>query len=147
MEATVSVPQGKEPDQGARFFKHVLFGRVRQGGSYWEAFRGMWPSVASVLEAIKKDDHGTSARACQRIESRLMIDGVVEHFRRHHPSQPIQTIHDSVLVMPEAVDIARQAILTQFAVIGLVPSIEEKAFSDKEKTRRTQETTQAQADT
>jgi hypothetical protein len=84
------------------------------------------------LEEIKQNDHGTSARACQRIESRLMIDGVVERFRLQYPDLPILTIHDSVLVVRDAVEIARAAILAEFAGIGLRPSIKVKEYQKNE---------------
>ena len=121
-------------------FKHVLFGRVRQGKRHWEAFRRLWPSVAIALQLIKHGDHGTSARACQRIESQLMISGVVQRFLREHPDQLIQTIHDSVLVLPEAVEIAKGAILKEFAIIGLTPSIKEK---DRTKAGRAKQSRQS----
>jgi hypothetical protein len=104
-------------------FRYVLFGRPRPGNRFWEAIRGRWPTVARVLEQIKADDHGTAARACQRIESSLMIGGVVERFRVDYPDVPIQTIHDSVLVPSEAVEVATTIILDVFGSIGLRPSL------------------------
>ena len=91
-------------------FRQILFGRVRPHRRRWRAFRHRWPTVAAVLEAVKQGDHGNSRRACQRIESKLMIDGVVGQFRRHHPDQPVFTIHDSVLVTPDFAEIAKTAI-------------------------------------
>jgi hypothetical protein len=112
-------------------FKRILFGRVRAGNRWWEAFRLRWPSVAIAIEEIKRDNHGTSARACQRIEARLMIAGVVERFSVQHPDVPILTIHDSVLVPPYAVEIAKEAILMEFAAIGLKPTIKNKVRINK----------------
>jgi hypothetical protein len=104
-------------------FQYVMFGPPRPGRRYWEAYRRRWPTVAQVMEAIKAGDHGTAARACQRIESSLMIGGVVERFRVANPDLPIQTIHDSVLVHPEVVDLARTTILDVFGAIGLKPKL------------------------
>jgi hypothetical protein len=75
------------------------------------------------MEAIKAGDHGTAARACQRIESSLMIGGVAERFRVAYSDLPIQTIHDSVLVHPDVVDLARATILDVFGAIGLTPKM------------------------
>jgi hypothetical protein len=111
-----------------RTFKHVLFGRPRPGESCWEAVRDRWPSVASVLEAVKVRDKGRAARACQRIESSLMIGGVVGRFLADHPDIPIQTIHDSVLVPTDTVDLARDTILKVFGSIGLTPGIKIKSL-------------------
>jgi hypothetical protein len=113
-------------------FRGILFGRVSAGRPRWEAFRRRWPSVANMLERIKEHDHGTSARACQRIEAYLMIEGVVGRFMRHHQEAPIQTIHDSVLVTPDAVEIAKTAINIEFASIGLKPSVKQKCRQQQE---------------
>ena len=116
-------------------FRRILFGRVRRGRRHWEAFRHRWPTVATALELIKRNDHGTSARACQRIESRLMIEGVVERFRCYHPTTFIQTIHDSLLVVPDAVEIAREAITRRVRVdrANAVPERERTAAKEKPK--------------
>ncbi len=110
-------------------FKRILFGRVRPGNRHWEAFRRRCPSVATALILIKQDDHGTSARACQRLESRLMIEGVVGRFASEYPDHPIQTIHDSVLVVPGDLEIAHEVILSEFAAIGLTPKLKVKAYA------------------
>ncbi len=99
-------------------FKYVLFGSPRPGHPYWEGIRRRWPTVAYVIEQMKVGDKGTTARACQRIESSLMIGGVVERFRTDHPAVPIQTIHDSVLVPPDAIDLATRTILDVFGGLG-----------------------------
>jgi hypothetical protein len=110
-------------------FKHILFGRVRHGHRRWKAFAKRWPSVARVLAEIKHEDYGASARACQRIESRLMIEGVVGHLQRSHPDVAVQTIHDSVLVVPERETLAKAAVLAEFSRIGLTPAIKSKNYT------------------
>jgi hypothetical protein len=108
-----------------RVFKYILFGPVRPGNPSWEAFRSRWPSVAIMLEHIKTQDHGTSARACQRLEAKLMIGGVVDALRTKHADIPVQTIPDAVLVTKdvEAFELVRQVQQEQFAIIGLRPTI------------------------
>ena len=107
-------------------FKYILFGRSRPYKCYWKAVRGRWPTVSRVIEEIKSEDHGTVARACQRIEASLIIGGVVERFRLDYPDVPIQTIHDSVLVPPEWIDLAIAVIRQVFGTIGLVPGLKVK---------------------
>ncbi len=110
-----------------RVFKYVLFGRVRHGSRSWLAFRRRWPSVARVLELIKGEDHGTSSRACQRLETRLMISGMVERLRSNHADLPLTTIHDSALVIAnrDAVAIVGRLMRGEFNTIGLTPQIKE----------------------
>ena len=130
-------PENKNKIKGL-VFKLILFGKVRLFHTHWKAFRARWPSVASVLEELKRDAHGTVARASQRIEARLMVDGVIERFRRSWPLVPIQLIHDAVLVTTEAVEIAREAILAEFGSIGLIPGIKpEKQETVTEETTST----------
>lgn len=107
-------------------FKHILFGRVRPGNPLWRAFSRRWPSVAQVLEALKREDHGTTSRASQRIESQLMIEGVVGQFLQNQPAVPIVTIHDSVLVTPGNAEKAVGMILVEFSRLGLRPHIKQK---------------------
>lgn len=127
-------------------FRLILFGRVRPGDRRWRAFKQRWPSVANPLELIKEDDHGTTARACQRIESHIMIGGVVGWFQHHHPYTPIQTIHDAVLVVQDATEIAREAILSEFAGLGMTPCLKEKVYVDVMKKRRRRQPQQPQAE-
>ncbi len=113
-------------------FKYLLFGPVRRGNVFWEAFNERWPSMARILEALKHGDHGRTSRASQRIESHLLIEGVVGQFLLYHPRVPIQTIHDSVLVTVEAAEIAVSAIHAQFDRIGLKPHIKQKKRQEAE---------------
>jgi hypothetical protein len=107
-------------------FRWILFGPIRHDNGHWKAFRRRWPSVATALETIKRDDHGTSARVCQRIESKLVIEGVVGQMLLHDPTVPILTIHDSLLVRRGDVEQAREAISTAFTQVGLKPTVKVK---------------------
>jgi hypothetical protein len=115
-------PKEKSAVKGLAF-RLILFGRVRPMSCQWKAFLDRWPSLAVVLEQLKREDHGTTARASQRIESHLMVAGVVERFRRLYPTVPIQLLYDGVMVPPHAVDLAREAINLAWGAIGLAPSI------------------------
>jgi hypothetical protein len=107
-------------------FKAILFGRVRHGRPHWEMFRSRWPSVACVLEEIKRDDHGTSARCCQRIEARLMIESVAGCMKERHPDVPLQTIHDSALTGPDGLEIVHNVMEAEWRSLGLNPMIKPK---------------------
>ncbi len=104
----------------------MLFGRIRKHSSYWKAIRERWPTLAAVLEDLKGDDYAVLARVCQRLESSLMINVVADQFRVEFPEIPIMTIHDSLLVPPDATGIARSTILDAFGAIGLKPALKVK---------------------
>jgi hypothetical protein len=107
-------------------FRRVLFGRVHQYRSYWKAFAERWPVMAAAIELLKEHDHGTTARACQRLEARLMVDGVADRFRVEYPDIPVQLLHDGVLVTAADVELARAVIQAEFGNIGLAPLIKVK---------------------
>jgi hypothetical protein len=110
-------------------YKFVLFGPVRTGKQRWELFRRRWPNVASTLASIKQHDYGTCSRALQRLESALVIGGAVERLRSMHEGIPVQTIHDSALVIDDgdAIETVRSVMAAEFARIGLAPRIRSKA--------------------
>jgi hypothetical protein len=118
-------PMGKDAIKRLTF-RRILFGRVVAGNRFWEAFSSRWPGVAEVLEALKRGDHGNTSRASQRIESLLMIEGVIGRFLENHPHVPIAPIHDSVLVPSDFADTAASVITGEFERIGLRPLIKRK---------------------
>ncbi len=115
--------KGKVKD---RTFRFILFGRIRSRHPYWKPVVTRWPTMAYVLAEVKANDVGAMSRACQRLESSLMIAGVVERFRVEFPEIPILTIHDSVMVPREFVEIAKSVILDVFGQLGLKPALKIK---------------------
>jgi hypothetical protein len=107
-------------------FKLILFGPTRPTDPRWLAFRARWPTVAGFLERARAHDYGVPARACQRLESALMIGGVAGRLMAEHPDTPIWTIHDSVLVTPHAAGAVQQTIEDVFAGHGLRPTVKVK---------------------
>jgi hypothetical protein len=56
----------------------------------------------------------------------------VERFREERPGAAIQTIHDSLLVLPEDVDYATASIIDVFGAIGLAPQVKVKGLKQAE---------------
>jgi hypothetical protein len=108
-------------------FRIVLFGRSIPGNFYWDKFARRFPSIALAIEEIKRYDHATLSRACQRIEARLMVEGVVATMAADRPDVPVQSIHDSLLVYPEHVAYTESIIRSAFNHLGLAPSLKAKA--------------------
>jgi hypothetical protein len=121
-----NLPWTKKSEIKRLAYRCVLFGRPRPGGFRWEAFKSRWLSVSNMLFALNSESKGASARACQRIESNLIIGGVVGRLRRCRPEEPVQTIHDSVLVTSASVPVVRQIMFDEFESVGLTPTIEPK---------------------
>lgn len=68
-----------------------------------------------------------------------MIERVVGRFMQHHPEVPILTVHDSLLVPADVVDIGMTAIRVEFASMGLTPSVKQKQRQQQRKAQPRQE--------
>ena len=107
----------------------ILFGWDRPHDPRWQAFRERWPTVQATLDWLKVRDYRNAAHVLQRAESDLMIGGVADGLRRSHPDVPLLTVHDSVIVPVETVDVARAAIGTEWCVVGLEPKVKVKGVA------------------
>ncbi len=109
-------------------FRLMLFGRTHKYHPYWKLVRERWPTIAAFLEIAKEEDKGVASRACQCLESSIVIGGVIDRFRVSFPEIPVLTIHDSLLVPPDAIGIAKDTILDTFGVLGLKPTLKIKSY-------------------
>jgi hypothetical protein len=108
-------------------FTTMLFGPNVAGKPEQEAVRRKWPNVGGPIALIKKSDHGVLARAMQRLEAKVVIDGVVEAMRLTCPATPVLTLHDCLLVPPRHIDLAESILKTKFNELGLEPGLKVKA--------------------
>ncbi len=77
-----------------------------------------FPSIAGYMVLVKQQDHKRLAKACQRMESRIMIDGVCGELMRTHPYEPILTVHDEIICGESHVPTVVSCIQRQFARFG-----------------------------
>jgi hypothetical protein len=87
------------------------------------AFEREFPNVMRVVRNAKRQDHARLARALQRLESGLMIDGVCGRLMRDRPDVPILSLHDAILTPAPYVEVVREAIVAEFARVGLDPTL------------------------
>ncbi len=81
-----------------------------------------WPALADYILDAKRDCYQNLARDCQRLESRIMIDGVAGSLLAE-PSIPIVTIHDAILTTAAHVPSVEAAVLAEFRRLGATPKI------------------------
>ncbi|MCM2371093.1 hypothetical protein [Aporhodopirellula aestuarii] len=116
--------------KSARTFKRAvlvpIFDRIDAmlQNPIFHAIKELCPPIADYVLAAKSQ-HGYKAVAnyCQRLESTLMVDNVIGHFMREHKQEPVQTIHDALMVSEEFEDEAKNVIRHEFESIGLKPKI------------------------
>jgi hypothetical protein len=101
--------------------------RIPEWRQRWDAYRAACPSVARWLQDAKRENYREAARACQRFEGRLMIQGVCGELMDRHPDLPILTIHDAILSPPDGIPIVCDAIRSAWATTGVVPALKVKS--------------------
>jgi hypothetical protein len=108
-------------------YRVIFFGRIRTEADrtyiLWRAFCDRWPTVGHLILRLKNRDKGVPARACQRLESTIMIQGVCGRLMDSHPATPVLTIHDSILTLPGHAGLVGNTIQEEFQRFGVTPNL------------------------
>jgi hypothetical protein len=107
-------------------FLVMLFGDVPLTVSMrlFEVFATEFPSVADFVLAAKRNCYQELARRCQRLESRLIIDGACEASFRTSPETVVVSIHDAILTTETEAESVADLIRCAFKRFGVTPSLE-----------------------
>ena len=81
------------------------------------------PTIARYVIETKQKRHQALACLCQRLEAELMIDACGAVLESQHPNQPVQPIHDAMVVSTSFAPTAIEIIRSQFEKIGLKPHV------------------------
>jgi len=109
-----------------------LFERIetmRQNPIY-QIIERYFPAIADYIVSTKRAGYQLVAHACQRMESKIMIDGVAAEMLRRHPTSPILTIHDEIIVPAAKLDELRAILKSEFLIYGVEPAIKEVHFGN-----------------
>ncbi len=120
-ESQIAPEQRKE-------YKKTFFGRVffcNNSHEYKEQrdFQALFPNVWKVITKLKENDYTALPKLLQKVESSLIINRVVRTAMVTIPGIWLQTIHDSVLTLPEYEKDIVAIIKSEFARINLVPTV------------------------
>lgn len=120
----ISAVTGLSRDETKKRFLAVIYGRAEHmRTTTGEAVRNLYPSVHDACERFSLN-HGNDwlARQMQRLESDVMILGVAGRIIREHPRVPALTVHDSILVPEQHIELVREVIADEWlAAFGIVP--------------------------
>lgn len=108
-------------------FEQLLFAKWRgKDNLVVKAFKEKFPSILEMIRKVNYKDHTRLAKWMQKVESSLVIDGVVERFRLSDPEAFVLTIHDSILVKQKDAETIRGCFQREFGRFGVVPSLNVK---------------------
>lgn len=83
----------------------------------------MFPLLIACVMELKVNDHRDLSRKLQRLESKIMIDGVARSILKGNPNIPLATVHDSILCTEGMTEDVAKEIRKHFMKHGVEPSI------------------------
>ena len=132
----------------------VFFGRVdtRYTSRAVKLFRSLFPTVQSLFDEVKSDQHNTLAILLQTIESNVILRKVAQAIKVKFPELPFITKHDSLLPAPKvtglivpgsSVEAVRRLIEDEIEnATGLRPFVRIKTSNIEEKKKELKPATQ-----
>jgi hypothetical protein len=109
-------------------FKTIFYGRNQAAEKYqeWACFRSEFPTVAAFITAYKAKDYTALSIALQRLESEIMIEGVLGKIAQEHKPADFfaLTIHDSITTTSDNAAYVERLMRQEFALRGINPSFE-----------------------
>ena len=107
-----------------QLFRDVLFGKAHVAGPLTRAFGRRWPSILNAIRQAKiQHGYKSVAKALQRLESCIMLDGVGCRLVREFPDLPFLTIHDSALLVADRTEQVQAIMREEFARWGAAATI------------------------
>jgi hypothetical protein len=111
-----------------------LFDRLPQmeANPVWQIIARDFPSIAEFVRVAKTRTYHVRGRAishqvlacmAQRFEAETIIDDVGGYLMRHHPEEPVATIHDAILCRQSFAPTAQQIIKNTFKQFGVSPTV------------------------
>ena len=111
-----------------RFFSDVLFGRDNYLSEMRDRFNEKYPTIASILAALKQYDFRRPSWLMQSRESTLFIGRVCRRIMKERPNIPLATVHDSFLTTAEHADYVEAVALEEFAKLGVQPTFKRETY-------------------
>jgi hypothetical protein len=106
-----------------RFFSKVFYSKENENEER-EHFKKLFPGVADIISYYKKVNYKDLAIQLQRIEADIMINLIVP--RLANKNIFILTIHDSILTIPDNVELVKEIIMNEFKKYNLQPTLKIK---------------------
>jgi hypothetical protein len=106
----------------------ALYDRPWRRNRAHSAISTAFPAVMAALAEIKRRDYHRAAQMMQRQESDFIIGQCVGRLARECPTLFITTVHDSIVTTEGNEEIVRSAMLEEFALLGVRPTIKVERY-------------------
>ena len=106
-----------------RLFRSWLFCKDHARYRLGRLLEAEFPTVTACIAALKRKDHRHAARLLQRVESALVVRGVVRRFAAARPGAYVGTIHDAVAVHEGDAEAVRSLLCGEFSKYGILPTV------------------------
>lgn len=107
-------------------FKTIFYGHNEAAKKYaeWTCFQDEFPTVAAFITEYKRYDYTALSIALQRLESEIMIEGVIATIASQHNPEDFfaLTIHDSITTTVSNQEFVLGLLREEFAMRGIKPS-------------------------
>lgn len=121
----ISEEKGFNPEQRNEFkksfFKEIFYCDTKMNQIYdmssW--FNVRFPNVYYLVIKLKRNDYKKLAIAMQKLEAKVMIDGVATKYFEQEPDGFILTVHDSIITTESNVDLIYNLIIDEFKLYNL----------------------------
>lgn len=118
----LGIPPEKRSKIKPKILAALFFDRNRNAESrYVTIFRNEFPAIAAYIKRLRSHDHRALARILQKAESKFIIEKAVAEFINRFGDQYefISTIHDSIVVKTEYLQMAEQIMRDCFQSEGI----------------------------
>jgi hypothetical protein len=116
-----------------KFITSLYSNKYCQNTKIAKAMKKLFPLLVQKLDKLREGGpraHAKIAIAMQRLESEIMIQGVLKDFYKLYPGRPAFPIHDSFLVLKEDIEIISELIRKHSILkVGFAPNLKVEAVS------------------
>lgn len=117
------LPDGQDIAKTKQRVLTAFYDRDSHRNDVYRVLDESFPNLMAFLRYEKRDSYKQLAHIAQQEESRFMFRQVVPRLMRERPAMFVGTIHDSVLAPASEAEYVRDAMLAEFAQLGIKPTL------------------------
>lgn len=106
------------------FFAKIFFSNENRKFKERRVFEKHFPTVSKIVSSLKSKHYADLAIELQKIEAKVILNGVIRKLAVQFPDKMAVTIHDAIICEESLVDVITEAIRKECeAIIGAIPNL------------------------